>query len=178
MIRPWPRLALALSLLMVPLPGTRPVRGGVEEVPLTVHRLGEDGPLEIVAGDQPVLRYNYQVVTEPAEIRGRINADNRNYAVARSDYIHPLYGPHGEVLTLDWAPDHPHHRGIYWAWPEVDWQGRYGDLHALQKVFARPTGKIDLRQGPDFAQITAENQWCWEDGTPIVREEVTIRAGR
>ena len=64
------------------------------------------------------------------------------------DYIHPLYGPRGEVLTEDWSPDHPHHRGIYWAWPEVDWQGQRGDLHALQLVFARPTGKFGSRKAP------------------------------
>ena len=98
--------------------------------------------------------------------------------VARSDYIHPLYGLHGEVLTDDWCPDHPHHRGIYWAWPEVDWQGKRGDLHALQQVFARPTGNIKIEQGADFAQITAENEWRWDDRTPIVREQATIRVNR
>jgi len=145
---------------------------------LAVRKLADGGSLEIVAGDRPVLRYNYQLVPEPPEVKGRINAGNRKYAVPRCDYIHPLYGPKGEVLTDDWVPDHPHHRGIYWAWPEVDWQGKRGDLHALQQVFARPTGKVDTAQGPDFAQITAENEWRWEDRTPIVREQVTIRVGR
>ena len=59
----------------------------------------------------------------PDDVKPRIAPGNRKYAVPRSDYIHPLYGLHGEVLTDDWVPDHPHHRGIYWAWPEVDWQG-------------------------------------------------------
>ena len=74
----------------------------------------------------------------------------RIYARARSDYIHPLFGLEGETLTKDWSTDHPHHRGIYWAWPEVDWRGQRGDLHALQHVFARPTGKciITLARSP------------------------------
>jgi len=84
----------------------------------------------------------------------------------------------GEVRTEDWSPDHPHHRGIYWAWPEGDWQGRRGDLHALQAVFARPTGQIRVEEESDFVQIVAENQWQWEDGTPIVREQVTVCARR
>ena len=96
----------------------------------------------------------------------------------RSDYIHPLYGLHGEVLTDDWVADHPHHRGIYWAWPEVDWQGKRGDLHALQEVFARPTGKIESSQGADFAQIEAENKWHFGDGPAIVREIAILRAWR
>ena len=82
------------------------------------------------------------------------------------------------VLTDDWVPDHPHHRGIYWAWPEVDWQGKRGDLHALQDVFARPTGKIESLQGTDFAQIEAENEWHFGDGPAIVREIAILRAWR
>ena len=40
-----------------------------------------------------------------------------NYA--RSNYIHPLYGLDGEVLTEDFPDDHLHHRGIFWAWHQL-----------------------------------------------------------
>ncbi len=101
------------------------------------------------------------------------------YSVPRSDYIHPLYGLNGEMLTRDW-PDggHPHHRGIFWAWPEVEYNGQRGDIYALQRVFARPTGKIEYLNGPVYAQIHAENRWIWEEEEPIVREQVTMRAYR
>ena len=184
---PHPRLSLALiGSLLLAVAGIMPhtcfgqpaASSSGAEGKLTVRKIADGAALEIVDGDRPVLRYNYQIVPEPAMVKDRIAAGNRKYAVPRADYIHPLYGPHGEVLTDDWVPDHPHHRGIYWAWPEVDWQGKRGDLHALQQVFARSTGKIDVQQGADFAQITAENEWRWEDRTPIVREQVIIRAGR
>jgi len=136
------------------------------------------GQIEIVQGDQPVLRYNYRTVEPPEGYLDKVHAGARRYARARSDYIHPLYGPDGERLTDDWSPDHPHHRGIYWAWPEVDYRGQRGDLHALQRVFARPTGKIELQSGDGFAQVEAENLWKWEDETPIVRETAVIRAHR
>jgi len=145
---------------------------------LSVRKLGDPGPLEIVDGDRPILRYNYQLVAAPPGVQERIGAGSRKYAVPRSDYIHPLYGPQGEVLTDDWVVDHPHHRGIYWAWPEVDWQGKRGDLHALQHVFARPTGKVRIDQGEGFVQIEADSEWRWDDSTPIVREVATIRAHR
>jgi hypothetical protein len=135
------------------------------------------GQMDLTDGGQPVLRYNYQTI-EPGAVLDKISADNRIYARARSDYLHPLYGLHGEVLTRDWSVDHPHHRGIYWAWPEVDFGQERGDLHALQKVFARPTGKVKLHSGPVFAQIEAENQWLWDDREPIVRELALIRAYR
>lgn len=101
------------------------------------------------------------------------------YSVPRSDYIHPLYGLNGEMLTRDW-PDggHPHHRGIFWAWPEVEYNGELGDIYALQRVFARPTGNIEYLDGPVYAEIQAENRWMWEEEVPIVREQVTIRAYR
>jgi len=184
MIGSFPRLlsdvfAAALMVVLAALTlGAKPALQAAESPKLAVRKLGDPGPLEIVDGDTPVLRYNYQLVPEPAEVKERISAASRKYAVARSDYIHPLYGPKGEVLTEDWSPDHPHHRGIYWAWPEVDWQGQRGDLHALQLVFARPTGKVRIEERADFVQIAAENEWRWEDRTPVVREEAIVRAAR
>ncbi len=101
------------------------------------------------------------------------------YAIPRSDYIHPLYGLNGEMLTNDW-PDtgHPHHRGIFWAWPEVQYGSKRGDIYALQTIFARPTGNLKLVSGPVFAEINAENLWMWEDEKPIVREHAIIRVYR
>lgn len=147
---------------------------------------------QVVMSDdgKPVLRYNYKTVYEKDAIdtlaanhyivtkNDTFMANPSIYAVPRSNYIHPLYGPNGELLTRDWSKDHPHHRGIYWAWPEVDFGSRRGDLHALQIVFARPTGNIKLQSGPVFAQIEAENLWMWKDREPIVREVAIIRAYR
>ncbi len=131
----------------------------------------EAGQLLIQDGGQPVLRYNVQTVPVPAGIEGP-------YAVARSDYIHPLFGLCGEVLTQDYAKDHPHHRGIYWAWPEVTWKGVMHDLHALQGVFARPEARVRAEGGTVAAVVEAANVWAWEDREPIVREIVQIRAFR
>jgi hypothetical protein len=101
------------------------------------------------------------------------------YAVPRSDYIHPLYGLNGEMLTRDWPiGGHPHHRAIFWAWPEVDYGSQRGDIYALQRVFARPNGEINLVSGPVYAHISAENLWMWEDIEPIVREHADIRVYR
>lgn len=150
----------------------------------------ESGQIIMSDDGKPVLRYNYKTVYEKDAIdtlaankyivtpNDTFMANPSIYAVPRSDYIHPVYGPEGELLTRDWSKDHPHHRGIYWAWPEVEFGTKRGDLHALQIVFARPTGKIKLQNGPIFAQIEAENLWLWEDREPIVREVAVIRAYR
>ncbi len=127
----------------------------------------------------PAFTYLGEKVNPPAGYMEQIAEGNRKYAVPRSGYIHPLSGLDGEDLTLDWSHDHPHHRGIYWAWPEVKYGDQVGDLHALQRVFSRPLGRpMSVRRG-DHVGIKAVNQWMWEDQTPIVREtaEVTLLLG-
>jgi hypothetical protein len=145
------------------------------------------GQVLVTENGKPVLQYNYSTVFEKdaldtlpankykAEPTDTFMKNPSIYAVPRSNYIHPIYGLKGEMLTRDWSKDHPHHRGIYWAWPEVEWGKKRGDLHALQIVFARPTGKLKLDNGKDYAQIEAENTWMWEDKDPIVNETALIR---
>jgi len=54
----------------------------------------------------------------------------------RANYIHPLYGLDGEILTEDFPADHPHHRGVFWAWHQI-WLGdkKLGDCWATQDFF-------------------------------------------
>ncbi len=150
------------------------------------------GQVYIQEGGKRVIQYNYQTIYEKDVIRPvgeQLEQHTRTekdtfvttsiYAVPRSDYIHPLFGLEGEMLTRDWPiGGHPHHRGIFWAWPEVEYGSERGDIYALQRIFARPTGSIDFKSGPVFAQIAAENLWMWEDNEPIVREHVVIRVYR
>jgi hypothetical protein len=164
------------------------------------------GQIRIFENDVQVLQYNYQTVYEKDVVRPASKKDTelvfspvtgeyyeeylkahpeleKNdtttssiYSIPRSDYIHPLYGLEGEMLTCDW-PDggHPHHRGIFWAWPEVKYGDQLGDIYALQRVFARPTGKVKYTSGPEFAEVDAENLWMWEEKVALVRENAVIR---
>lgn len=133
----------------------------VEDAEAGCHTITEDG--------KPVLTYHFKKVPVPAGVSGP-------YAVARAGYIHPLYGPDGEVLTKDYSPDHPHHRGLYWAWPEVTWKGETRDLHALQGVFTRPVRVVRKEVRDDRAVLEVESLWMWGDTEPIVREFATITA--
>jgi len=38
---------------------------------------------------------------------------------ARSNYLHPVFGLDGEILTEDFPADHFHHRGIFWTWHQL-----------------------------------------------------------
>jgi hypothetical protein len=135
------------------------------------------GQVELRQGATPILRYNRKTV-DPTPSLPRISEANRIYARPRSDYIDPLYGPSGEAMTRDLPVDHPHHRGIYWAWPETQFGVEMGDLHALQRVWARPAEPMALASGPVYAEVRADSLWMWEDKEPIVRETAVIRAYR
>src|SRR5215210_8402824 len=37
----------------------------------------------------------------------------------RAGYVHPLYSLNEKILTDDMPPDHPYHRGIFWAWHQI-----------------------------------------------------------
>ncbi len=42
-----------------------------------------------------------------------------NNGQIRNDYLHPVYLPDGTVITENAPQDHPHHRGIFWAWHQI-----------------------------------------------------------
>ena len=141
--------------------------GGLCQAAATIRHDLATGRYTFYDGDAPVLTYNFGTVRVPEGVGGR-------YAVARSDYVHPIYGLGGEVLTTDFSRDHPHHRGVYWAWPEVTYQGENRDLHALQGVFARPVRILRQEAKANRAELEAENVWKWADQEPIVREHAII----
>jgi hypothetical protein len=132
--------------------------------------------VDVSEGALPVLRYNHGTVPVPPGI-------DPDYA--RGDYIHPVYGPDGEALTDDYSQNHPHHRGVSWAWPITRWKGESRDLWAVKilpgvsgAVWSRPVALRRVEAGPVWAAIEAENVWNWGDRDPIVREDVLIRAFR
>lgn len=135
---------------------------------------------------KPVLRYNQGTVPPPAEIVEHFEKQKKPpFFYARGDYIHPVFGPDGEELTDDYSMNHPHHRGICWAWPVVRWKGESRDIWAVRVlpeepggVWARPVSLDRVEAGPVLALIEAENVWKWGDKDPIVQEFVTIRAFR
>ncbi|MGB1927644.1 MAG: DUF6807 family protein, partial [Rubripirellula sp.] len=44
---------------------------------------------------------------------------NQNGKWDRANYLHPVNNLSGETMTEDFPKDHPHHRGIFWAWHQL-----------------------------------------------------------
>ena len=73
-----------------------------------------DSALIISSGDRPLLTYQFKTIYPPKGI-------DTNYK--RSGFIHPLYTPHGQVLTNIQPRDHYHHYGIWNPWTHTFFEG-------------------------------------------------------
>jgi hypothetical protein len=130
--------------------------------------LRHEGPALVVHdGSRTVLHYNYGLRLAPG-----VPEDRR-----RASYIHPLFGPDGEVLTDDFPQDHFHHRGLYWAWPDV-WLGdeRVDQWH-LKGVWTQFDEWLaqDLRRCS--AVIGIRNGWYDRERRRVADEVAWLRAG-
>ena len=119
-------------------------------------------------GDRPVLFYH----TGTNTYKG---------AHARASYVHPLIGLDGEVLTEDFPDDHPHHRGIFWAWHQVLVGGKsVGDHWACQTIAwdVQQSGVIESPAGSAAIKVTVHLKSPRFKGgkEAFIEETVTILA--
>ena len=66
----------------------------------------EKNGVEISENNRKILYYQYL----PKSLKGKYE---------KAGYIHPLYNLSGSVITEDFAADHPHHHGVFWAWHQI-----------------------------------------------------------
>jgi hypothetical protein len=107
-----------------------------------------DSVLTISAGNNKLFTYQFRHVYPPY-------GQDSNYK--RSGFIHPLYTPHGQVLTRIQPPDHYHHYGIWNPWTHTVFEkdtidfwnikGRSGTIRFVKFTFQASK--------PDFAEYTA-----------------------
>ncbi len=104
----------------------------------------------------------------------------------RANYIHPLYSLDGDILTEDFPTDHPHHRGVFWAWHQV-WLGdkRLGDSWAASDffwdVYETKILDIDSKSRALRVQVLWKSPlWTDADGNEkaFLKETTTIRIHR
>ncbi|MDP6543943.1 MAG: PmoA family protein [Phycisphaerae bacterium] len=119
---------------------------------------------QFYSGDRPVLFYH----TGTNSYKGKH---------ARANYVHPLIGLDAEVLTEDFPDDHPHHRGIFWAWHQATVGGKsVGDPWACTGIVWEAV-KSEILDG---AAVKATVHWKslkYKKGKEaFLAETVTIRA--
>ena len=138
----------------------------------TINATMKDGELTIHNGEQNLLRYMYKTVYPPAGI---------DTAFKRSAFIHPLWTPHGQVLTRIQAPDHYHHYGLWNPWTHVLFEGDTLDFWNLKdrKGTVRFDNFVSVTNGDVYSEFQALHQHIAfkKDGTQKValNELQTVR---
>lgn len=107
-----------------------------------------DGDLIIHTRDKNLLSYFYKTVYPPEGV---------DTAFKRSGFIHPLWSPHGQVLTRIQPPDHYHHYGIWDPWTHVLFEGDTVDFWNLgdKKGTVRFADIVSTENGPVFSGYEA-----------------------
>ena len=105
--------------------------------------------IKIAVGKLPVLEYNMAIRPSPDETKPYY---------ARSGFIHPIFDPHGNVLTDDFPPDHMHQHGVMFPYTRTTFRGQAVDFwnQAAQQgnvTHANLTGTVT---GVVFGGFTAE----------------------
>jgi hypothetical protein len=107
-----------------------------------------DGALIIHAGDKNLLQYYFRTVYPPKGI---------DTAYKRSGFIHPLWSPHGQILTRIQPPDHYHHYGIWNPWTHVEYEGDTVDFWNInsRQGTVRFAKFVSVQKGPLFSEFEA-----------------------
>mgnify|MGYP000684080771 CR=1 FL=1 len=93
--------------------------------PIDEMKIKKDGETLVISSkDNHLLSYQYATMYPPAGV---------DSAFQRSGFIHPLWTPHGQVLTRVQPPDHYHHYGIWNPWTHVLFEGDTIDFWNLVK---------------------------------------------
>jgi hypothetical protein len=116
-------------------------------------------------GGEPVFVYNHGLILKPGFPE----------SMSRSSYLHPVYAPGGIVLTDDFNPDHPHHRGISWMWEVVRVDGQTYDLWTVRGIKSRFVRWLAREAGPGKARLAVENGWFVGE-RKVVREDIEVVA--
>jgi hypothetical protein len=90
-------------------------------------------------------------------------------------YLHPLVSPGGVTLTDDGPADHPHHRGLFWAWPVVESGGQRYDSWLLKGIEHRSEGHSTSVMDSAGAHLKAAHSWV-AGGRTVLRDTVAVTA--
>ena len=93
---------------------------------------------------------------------------------SRTGYIHPLYSPSGKIITGDFAPDHPHQHGLFFAWTKSSFRDKPTEFWNQKKKlgdirFHQFLGKTETKKSLSlqFEQIFTAGK---DSDEPILKE--------
>jgi len=127
-----------------------------------------DQGIELTENGSPVFSYQ----KKPKSLTGQYVCSN---------YIHPLYNLNGDILTEEFPPDHPYHRGVFWAWHQLYRNNvRLGDGWTNDSI-SQEVVKISNVKGKDRVKFDLEVLWhstVNDQEKPFIEERTTITVNR
>lgn len=123
-----------------------------------------DQGFELTENDKPVFFYQQT----PKSLTGEYVCNN---------YIHPLYNLKGDILTEEFPPDHPYHRGVFWTWHQI-----YIDTSSIgdgwiNDGISEDVVKVLTETHEVYAELKVEVLWksnALPDGKPFMKEKTSI----
>jgi Methane oxygenase PmoA len=120
--------------------------------------------IELLENGHPVFFYQRQ--PKPSTGNHRFN-----------NYLHPLYDLKGDTITEEFPEDHPHHRGIFWAWHQlfID-ELNLGDSWTMENI-SQEVIAADTKLLNGTAKLIVNVLWKssrFENGKPFVEETTSI----
>lgn len=121
---------------------------------------------------KPIARY----------VHGELPPGEKAPSVPGTCFTHPVYTPEGELVT-DLAPaDHPHHRGVFCAWVEMDgevrgdWWGWGAKAPKENRVIVNRETRV-TDESDRSVTLRVINSWRAEE-TTVLRERLTVVASQ
>ncbi|MCW5964779.1 MAG: PmoA family protein [Bryobacterales bacterium] len=128
----------------------------------------DPGRLVLMDDDRPVLGYNH----------GPQLANNAPAHRTREGYIFPLITPAGVSPLDDFPQDHWHHRGLFWAWPVIQYEGKTYDIWTLGPGITLKHHQHAFSASSSATSKTATldaNQGWFVGDKQIVKEDIALR---
>ncbi len=96
------------------------------------------------------------------------NENDSITGLARNNYFHPVYDLNGQVITEDFPVDHPHHRGLFWAWHELRLDGeKVADQWDIDN-FKQKITNVEFQRGRENqGYFNYQSVWYADESEPI-----------
>jgi hypothetical protein len=101
-----------------------------------------------------------------------------NGEYSRCNYIHPIFGIDGKIITEDFPEDHPHQRGVFWAWHQILIDGKSVSDGWELKNFSQEVTEFEFKLQKGLGIMNTVVNWkspLWKSGTEsYMKEKTTI----
>lgn len=94
-----------------------------------------------------------------------------------NNYLHPVYSLNGEILTEEFPPDHPYHRGIFWAWHQLYVNDQsLGDGWVLNNI-SQDVVDVRTKGSKGTARFDIDVLWrspLWQNDSAFIEEKTSV----